>query len=124
VGRLVEEAGSPAVLTHASRRRRVGAGCGVPTVAPGTRCIPRCMLPVVRRTNIYLTQAEQAALDARAAAEGSTRSEVLRALVDRELNLETEPSGEVDAALVELAGELAERSRKLSADDPDLSSSE
>lgn len=79
--------------------------------------------PVVRRTNIYLTLAEQAGLDARAAAEGSTRSEVLRALVDRELNLEGE-TGEVDAALVELAGELAERSRQLSADDPDLSSSE
>lgn len=80
--------------------------------------------PVVRRTNIYLTLAEQAALDARAAAEGSTRSEVLRALVDRELNLETESSEEVDAALAELADELAERSRQLSADDPDLSSSE
>lgn len=79
---------------------------------------------LVRRTNIYLTLAEQAALDARAAAEGSTRSEVLRALVDRELNLEAESSGEVDAALAELAGELAERSRQLSADDPDLSSSE
>ena len=80
--------------------------------------------PVMRRTNIYLTLAEQAALDARAAAEGSTRSEVLRALVDRELNLETESSAEVDSALAELAGELAERSRQLSADDPDLSSSE
>jgi len=78
----------------------------------------------VRRTNIYLTQVEQAALDARAAAEGSTRSEVLRAIVDRELNLDTEASGDVDAALAELAGELAERSRQLSADDPDLSSSE
>jgi len=78
----------------------------------------------VRRTNIYLTQVEQDALDARAAAEGSTRSEVLRALVDRELNLDTEASVEVDAALAQLAGELAERSRQLSADDPDLSSSE
>lgn len=86
--------------------------------------MPRCMLGIVRRTNIYLTLTEQAALDARAAVEGSTRSEVLRALVDRELNLETESSGEVDAALAELAGELAERSRQLSADDPDLSSLE
>lgn len=77
----------------------------------------------VRRTNIYLTEVEQAALDARAAAEGSTRSEVLRALVDRELNLDTE-AGEVDATLAELAGELAERSRQLSAGDPDLSSPE
>lgn len=78
----------------------------------------------MRRTNIYLTLAEQAALDARAAVEGSTRSQVLRALVDRELNLDTESSEEVDAALAELADELAERSRQLSADDPDLSSSE
>ncbi len=78
----------------------------------------------MRRTNIYLTEAEQAALDARAVVEGSTRSEVLRALVDRELNLVTEASGDVDAALAELAGELAARSRQLSADDPDLSSSE
>ena len=78
---------------------------------------------MMRRTNIYLTAVEQAALDARAAAEGSTRSEVLRALVDRELNLESEASDDVDAALAELAGELAERSRQLSADDPDLASS-
>ena len=79
----------------------------------------------MRRTNIYLTEAEQAALAARAAAEGSTRSEVLRVLVDRELNLDAESSGgEVDTALAELAGELAEHSRHLSADDPDLSNSE
>lgn len=82
------------------------------------------MLGPVRRTNIYLTPVEQAALDARAAVEGSSRSEVLRALVDRELNLETEASDEVDAALAELASELAERSRQLSAEDPDLSSAE
>jgi hypothetical protein len=77
----------------------------------------------VRRTNIYLSAVEQAALDAKAAAEGSTRSEVLRALVDRELNLDNSGSEEVDAVLVELAGELAARSRELSADDHDLSSS-
>jgi hypothetical protein len=37
--------------------------------------------------NIYLTVTEQAALDARAVAEGSTRSELVRVIVDRELNL-------------------------------------
>lgn len=79
---------------------------------------------VVRRTNIYLTEAEQAALDARAAAEGSTRSEVLRVLVDRELNLDAEASEEIDAALAEVAGEMAERGRQLSGDDPDLSNTE
>lgn len=77
----------------------------------------------VRRTNIYLSAVEQAALDAKAAAEGSTRSEVLRTLVDRELNLDDAGSEEVDVALVELASELAERSRELSADDADLSTS-
>lgn len=76
----------------------------------------------VRRTNIYLSAVEQAALDAKAAAEGSTRSEVLRALVDRELHLDDTGSEEVDAVLVELASELAEASRRLSADDADLSS--
>jgi len=35
--------------------------------------------------NIYLTVTEQAALDARAVAEGSTRSELVRVIVDREL---------------------------------------
>lgn len=77
----------------------------------------------VRRTNIYLSAVEQAALDAKAAAERSTRSEVLRALVDRELNLDDEGSEEVDAALADLAAELAEQSRRLSEDDADLSSS-
>lgn len=76
----------------------------------------------MRRTNIYLSAVEQAALDAKAAAEGSTRSEVLRALVDRELNLDDSGSEEVDTVLAELASELAARSRELSADDGDLSS--
>jgi LDH2 family malate/lactate/ureidoglycolate dehydrogenase len=75
----------------------------------------------VRRTNIYLSEVEQAALDARAAAEGSTRSEIVRAIVDRELNLGPEDASEVDAALAESAADLAARARALSADDPDLS---
>jgi len=76
------------------------------------------MLLPVRRTNIYLSEDEQAALDARATAEGSTRSDVLRAIVDRELNLDEEP--EVDAALADLAGDIARQARSLSARDPDL----
>jgi len=74
----------------------------------------------MRRTNIYLTDAEQAALDARAAIEGSTRSEVVRAIVDQELNLRHDEQSDVDLALVEVAAELAERSRVLSRDDVDL----
>lgn len=74
----------------------------------------------VRRTNIYLTEAEQAALDAIAAANGSNRSEVVRAIVDRELNLSPEEQTEVDTALGAAAAELAARSRVLSRDDVDL----
>jgi len=78
------------------------------------------MLTVVRRTNIYLTDAEQAGLDARAAAEGSTRSEVVRAIVDRELNLGSDADADLDDALGEVAAALAAHARLLSADDVDL----
>jgi len=72
----------------------------------------------MRRTNIYLTDTEQAALDARAIAEGSTRSEILRVIVDRQLNLGEDT--DVDAALGQVAAELAERARTISSDDVDL----
>lgn len=74
----------------------------------------------VRRTNIYLTDIEQAALDARAAADGSTRSEAIRAIVDRELNLSPEEQTEVDTALGEEAAALAAHARALSQNDVDL----
>ena len=74
--------------------------------------------PVVRRTNVYLSETEQAALDARAAVEGSNRSDVLRAIVDRELNLSED--AELDAALLLAAGDIAARARRLSRADPDL----
>ncbi len=72
----------------------------------------------MRRTNIYLSEVEHAGLDARAAAEGCSRSDIVRSVIDRELNLIEEAS--LDALLSELAEELAERARQLSSDDPDL----
>lgn len=75
---------------------------------------------VVRRTNIYLTDTEQAALDARAAASGTTRSEIVRAIVDRELNLSPDEEIGLDEALTAAAAALAARSRVLSGDEPDL----
>ncbi len=72
----------------------------------------------MRRTNIYLTDVEQAALDARAIAEGSTRSEILRVIVDHQLNLGEDT--DVDAALGQVAAELAEQARAISRDDIDL----
>ncbi len=72
----------------------------------------------MRRTNVYLSETEQAALDARAAVEGSNRSDVLRAIVDRELNLSED--AELDAALLLAADDIAARARRLSRADPDL----
>ena len=73
----------------------------------------------MNRTNIYLSTDEQTALDARAAARGTTRSEVIREILDRELNLGED--AELDRALIEAASEIADRSRQLSRHDPDLS---
>jgi hypothetical protein len=77
------------------------------------------MISRVRRTNVYLSETEQAALDARAAAEGSNRSDVLRKIVDRELNLSDEDE-ELDAGLAGAASEIAARARTLSKRDRDL----
>jgi hypothetical protein len=79
------------------------------------------MLGGVRRTNIYLTEAEQRALDARAAVEGCSRSDLVRALIDREMHLGSgEETDEVDAHLAAVAGELADIARRTSSTDPDL----
>ena len=75
---------------------------------------------MMRRTNIYLSETEQAALDARAAVEGSTRSDVVRALVDRELNLAED--AELDAVLLRAANDIADRARRLGRTDSDLKS--
>jgi hypothetical protein len=72
----------------------------------------------VRRTNIFLSEAEQQALDARAAVEGCTRSDIVLSALDRHLNLAEET--DIDAAFGDLAAELANTARALSANDPDL----
>ena len=59
----------------------------------------------VRRTNIYLTEAEQAGLDARAAVEGSNRSD---------------DDDELDEALASAAGQIAKLARSLTSRDPNL----
>ena len=83
------------------------------------------MLRCMRRTNIYLTDAEHSALGARARAAGSTRSQVLREILDRSLGLAGPASdelAEVDAALAQCSDHLGRRARELVADDPDLTS--
>ena len=72
----------------------------------------------VRRTNIYLSEVQQVALDGVAVAEGRSRSEVLRAAIYRELHLDDNVI--VDATLGDMAGELAEEARRFAAADRDL----
>lgn len=76
------------------------------------------MFATVRRTNIYLSDDEIRAIDGAAAVSHSSRSDVIRRIIDREFNLGH--SSELDAWLVEHSEELAARARALSADDPDL----
>ena len=60
------------------------------------RCIVRCM----KRTNIYLGEDQSAALDAMARAQGRSRAEVIRKLIDRELS----GSADLDADLIAIDG--------------------
>lgn len=81
------------------------------------------MLWCMHRTNIYLTAAEEAALDSRARAEGVSRSKVLRDIIDAELGLGAAENGDAaDGLLLERAGEIAGRARRLARSDPDLRS--
>ncbi len=74
----------------------------------------------MHRTNVYLTEEQEQALDARAREEGTARSAVLRALIDRGL---AEPSSS-DPELADAFGELADRYDQLTDGlfdaDPDL----
>lgn len=77
----------------------------------------------MHRTNVYLTLEEEAALDARARAEGVTRSQVLRDIIDVALDLGSNENGDAaDAFLRERAGEIAAHARRLAQRDPDLRS--
>jgi hypothetical protein len=72
----------------------------------------------VIRTNIYLTEVEQAGLDAKAEAAGSTRSDIVRSIVDRDLNLADD--ADLDTLLWELAPELAGLAREIASGEPEL----
>ena len=77
------------------------------------------MLWCMQRTNIYLSDEEQAALDARAAIERSTRSDVVRTILDQELGL-ANIDPELEQAFADLAPMIAERARTLAEGDPEL----
>lgn len=75
----------------------------------------------MRKTSVYLTESQTRYLEARANATGTTRSAVLRSIID---NAVAEPAvldEEVKRAFAALAEEYTDLSAQLFADDPDLS---
>ena len=74
----------------------------------------------MQRTNVYLTEGQTRYLEARADATGTTRSAVLRNVID---DAASEPAGlddEVKRAFAALADEYADVCARLFADDPHL----
>lgn len=59
------------------------------------------------RTNIYLTEAQRYLLDARALAEGTTRAELIRRLLDRSLANDTDDPNVDLVAIAESFGALS-----------------
>ena len=77
----------------------------------------RCM----QRTNVYLTEGQTRYLEARADATGTTRSAVLRNIIDDAATGPAVLDDEVKRAFAALADEYADVSARLFADDPHLS---
>lgn len=78
------------------------------------------MLRCMQRTNIYLTKAQQQALAARARATGTTRSAVLREILDAGLADPGPVDADLQAALAALADGYDDLVAGLFDDDPDL----
>ena len=79
------------------------------------------MLRCMQRTNVYLTERQTRYLEARADAAGTTRSAVLRDIIDDAAARPAVLDNEVKRAFAALADDYAEVSARLFADDPDLS---
>lgn len=62
----------------------------------------------MHRTNIYLSDDQRDALDERARAEGMSRAELVRQLVDRGLARVSDPSGSHLAAIIDSFGALGD----------------
>lgn len=74
----------------------------------------------MQRTNIYLTDAQQRALAARARLAGTTRSAVLREILDAGLAATAPADEELQEAFTALAERYDELVAGLFDDDPDL----
>lgn len=78
------------------------------------------MLRCMQRTNIYLTEEQQRALDQRARRAGTTRSAVLREILDAELALTAPPDEQLRDQFAALADRHGQLFAGLFDDDPDL----
>lgn len=78
------------------------------------------MLRCMQRTNIYLTEEQQRALDERARRAGTNRSAVLREILDAELAQPAPPDAQLRAQFAALADQHEELVAGLFDDDPDL----
>lgn len=73
----------------------------------------------MHRTNIYLTEEQEKLLDERAAREGTTRSAVIREMIDRHISTPT-VDPQLAAAFRQIADVYDEVTDTLFDDDPDL----
>ena len=76
------------------------------------------MMWCMHRTNIYLTEQQEKALDAIAAADGLSRSEVIRRILDNRLRMGSAEG--VERALRAAGSLLAETGERIFAEDADL----
>ncbi|MGI8937491.1 MAG: CopG family transcriptional regulator [Iamia sp.] len=74
----------------------------------------------MHRTNIYLTEEQERALDERARRGGTTRSAIVRDIIDRDLGRDGVLTEEVKAGFAELAERYDELTDGMFDDDPDL----
>ena len=74
----------------------------------------------MHRTNLYLTNEQEEALDARARAAGVSRSSLVRSIIDRELARPPALGEDAERALGLLAEHYVQASERLFDDDPDL----
>jgi hypothetical protein len=74
----------------------------------------------MHRTNIYLTEEQVKALDTEAEQSGTTRSELLRTIIDGHVAAKPAIDPEVAAAFAEIADVYDEITEHMFDDDPDL----
>lgn len=75
----------------------------------------------MQRTNVYLTEAQSEFLETRAAAAGTTRSAVLRDLIDTAAAQPVTVDAQIQRALAEFADNYGGVSKRLFENDPELS---